>query len=73
MIKGAITVRELYQACEDLIERGLGDKQIVISNDDEGNGFHTLFCTFVSDPYEVEQFKDLFHDKNKVSETVILG
>ena len=55
MIKDAITVKELYQACG------------------EGNGFHTLFCTFVSDPSEVEQFKDLFHDKNKVGETVILG
>lgn len=48
-----MTVKELKEACEFQIEIGNGDKHIAISRDDEGNGYHQLFYSFLSDPKEV--------------------
>ena len=39
-------IKELKAVCELEISKGNGDKQIYISADDEGNGFHPLFFTF---------------------------
>lgn len=41
-----ITVKELKRLCEIAIEQGQGEKVIQISDDDEGNGFHTLYYGF---------------------------
>lgn len=72
MNKG-FTVRELYKACQKEIEKGNGDKHIVISDDDEGNGFHTLFFLFTSDERDVNALADYFHDNNNPNNVVILG
>ena len=42
----AITVEELHTACGMAMRKGLGKRRIMITNDDEGNGFHELFFTF---------------------------
>lgn len=39
----AITVNELKCLCDEQIKAGNGNKQIMISSDDEGNSFHHLF------------------------------
>ena len=44
-----ITVEELHGLCAELIRKGKGKKKIMISNDDEGNGFHELFFAFTED------------------------
>lgn len=72
MNKG-FTVRELYKACQKEIEKGNGNKYIVISNDNEGNGFHTLFFLFTSDERNVNALADYFDDKNDPRNTIILG
>ena len=41
-----LTVTELEKFCKEQIKKGNGDKHILISSDDEGNGFHTLFYAF---------------------------
>lgn len=41
-----LTVKELYEACADEINQGNADKVIMISQDDEGNGFHYLWYSF---------------------------
>ena len=46
MIFGQITVKELYELCKAEIARGNGNKFIVISDDNEGNGYHGLFYGF---------------------------
>ena len=43
-----ITVRELYKQCEIQMRLGNGDKVIMISQDDEGNGYHYLWYAFTS-------------------------
>ena len=46
MIFGQITVKEVYELCKAEIARGNGNKFIVISDDNEGNGYHGLFYGF---------------------------
>jgi hypothetical protein len=46
MSSKTITVDMLQRMCKEMSKMGLGDKKILISNDDEGNGYHELFFTF---------------------------
>lgn len=39
----ALTIDELYRDLGKLRKQGLGSKRILISQDDEGNGYHELF------------------------------
>ena len=68
-----ITVKVLKKLCEDQIKMGNGDKVIMISQDDEGNGYHYLWYAFC-------QPDDVFMDNTEIVEdiatkdnTIILG
>lgn len=67
-----ITVNELLKLCEQEIKKGNGDKNIVISDDNEGNGYHGLFYGFT--PVN-EDFVDVIYDSHTKSpdDTIILG
>lgn len=41
-----VTVKQLRDMCNEEIAMGKGDRAIVISDDNEGNGFHGLFYGF---------------------------
>ena len=67
-----ITVKELKNICEEQIYRGNGDKVILISDDDEGNGYHYLWYAFT----EIEDdYYDISINENiaKKEDTIILG
>lgn len=69
---GQITVNELLELCEQEIKKGNGDKNIVISDDNEGNGYHGLFFGFT----EVEDcYLRYIYDSKTYSQndTIILG
>ncbi len=75
MATKGITVKEL---CDDLrkeILAGNGDKTILISSDDEGNSYHTLWYTIQSDIDEIRKIKEAtwFHDDDSPEEVVLLG
>lgn len=38
-----LSVEELYEELKIAIKNGQGKKKILLSNDDEGNGFHLMF------------------------------
>lgn len=38
-----MTISILFELCKKEIAKGNGDKNIVISDDNEGNGFHGMF------------------------------
>ena len=40
------TIKQLAKLCKQEIAKGNGEKQIVISNDEEGNGYHGLYFGF---------------------------
>lgn len=66
-----LTVRDLKRFCEQEIEQGNGNKVIMISDDDEGNGYHYLWYQFMMvDEYTEEYVDERIAPKN---ETIILG
>lgn len=68
-----ITVKELAQLCLEQIKMGNGDKHVLISSDDEGNEYHTLFYGFTSDKETIEELSPYFHDRNDTKNAIILG
>ena len=43
MIKQPMTVKRLKELCEEQIKKGNGDKIVILSNDEEGNGYHECY------------------------------
>ena len=70
-----LTVNQLAKLCVEQIKKGNGSKSIVISDDDEGNGFHGLFCGFTDSKADLEAYQSMgmFHDDIDIDNTVILG
>lgn len=75
MATKGITVKELYDDLHQEILAGNGDKTILISSDDEGDSYHTLWYTVQSNIDEIKKVKELvsFHDDNNPEEVVLLG
>ena len=67
-----LTVKELLKLCKQEIQDGNGDKNIVISDDNEGNGYHGLFYGFTA---VTQDFEDEIYDSvtNSIADTIILG
>lgn len=67
-----LTVKQLLKYCQIEIEKGNGDKHIVVSDDNEGNGFHGLLYAFTEC---TEEYQDEIYDSRYSSEkdTIILG
>ena len=72
MNKG-LTVKDLAYACKIEIAKGNGDKHILITTDDEGNGYHTLFYAFQDDPEDVNYALEIEHDHHNADEVILLG
>lgn len=68
-----MTVNMLKFFCDKAIADGFGDKIILISQDDEGNGYHTLYFQFTTDENVIKQCAYLFHDRNNPKDVVLLG
>lgn len=79
-----ITVKDLMHACVREVDKGNGNKVIMISDDDEGNGYHYLWYAFT--PMEVMEEPIMFMGKKvkcdfefcderiaKKEDTIILG
>jgi hypothetical protein len=54
----ALTVNQLYMLCRDQIQKGRGDYKIMISDDDEGNGYHYLWYAFQT----VKEYEEPLND-----------
>lgn len=67
-----MTVRKLFELCKQEIIKGNGDKNIVLSDDNEGNGYHGMFYGFTE---VTEDFEDEIYDSatTSASDTIILG
>ena len=71
-----LTVKELAKLCQEEIKKGHGDCSIMISDDDEGNGYHYLWFAFteVKDLEESYALIDsLDEDIAPMNKTIILG
>lgn len=69
-----MTVDALYNECVQQRAKGNGSKHVVISSDDEGNSFHTLFFGFTDTKEDVEYMLAFECDQSHTSSNaVILG
>lgn len=70
-----MTVKELLKACKEQVAKGNGDKSIVISNDDEGNGYHYLWYAFTYDVNEIKEIHEYTPvcEDDEIEDTIILG
>lgn len=75
-----ITIKELRDLLDKDVKAGLGELQIVISDDNEGNGFHGLFygITVLQKTASKEDkayYRDLIHDSctDNLDEIAFLG
>ena len=73
-VNKGLTVRQLLKLCQQEITKGNGDKEVLISTDDECNAFHTLWEGFVSEKKDVADFAkySYFHDNNNPDDVVLL-
>ena len=67
-----MTVNDLFELCKEAIRKGHGNKNIVLSDDNEGNGYHGMFYGFTE---VTEGFEDEIYDSvtNSARDTIILG
>lgn len=65
-----LTVEALFRECATQIRKGNGKKHIVLSDDNEGNGYHGMYYGFTDIG---EEFKDNINDSDfKDSENAII-
>lgn len=73
-----MTVHKLFLELMDLVNKGQGDKKVVVADDNEGNGYHGIYYSVTSDPKAVKGNIDVSNglydsqetDPNKI---VIIG
>lgn len=68
-----ITIKLLKEYCEIAISKGWGDKTIMISDDDEGNGYHYLWYEFTPAKELADSIDNLDENIAKLNNTIILG
>lgn len=69
-----LTVKELYMHLHRLLKNlpELGDRKILISDDEEGNGFHGLYFGL---SFDTQAFQDVLYDisEEELEQYVLLG
>ena len=74
-----LTIKNLAIILAKELKKGNGDKVIVISDDNEGNGFHGLFYGITNlselEPNDQEYYNDIITDscEHDVDNLVLLG
>lgn len=66
-----LTVKDLLKLCQEEIKKGHGDCSIMLSDDDEGNGYHYCWYSFT----EIDEYTEEYVDEeiNSKDKTIILG
>lgn len=69
-----MTIGQLFNECMVQINKGNADKEIYISKDDEGNGFHGLYYGFTElTPANVQDFPTSHCEELHCEEHILLG
>lgn len=69
-----LTINELLELCKKQVKKGNGDRQIVISDDNEGNGYHGLFYAFTEIEEEEKEYYQIDDSEtNDIKKIIILG
>ena len=65
-----ITINQLLKYTLSEVKKGNGDKVIMISDDDEGHGFHYLWYSFTKPDWDIDNLDEQIAKKE---DTIILG
>lgn len=70
-----MTINQLTEYCIRQIKKGNGNKNIFITDDDEGNGYHELFYQFTDDIDEIKEIQEFVYitDEKDLDKIVLLG
>lgn len=72
-----MNIKELYKYCQDEILNGNGNKEIYISTDEEGNGFHKMYYAFTSNRELIEKFASYgtfdISSEDSIEDVILLG
>ena len=73
-----MTVRKLYLLLAQEVQKGNGDKTIIVADDNEGNAFHGLFYGITSDLEDIKEaveYSNGIYDSSEkdLNKLVILG
>lgn len=69
-----LTVADLYALCGDLMRRNMGDKIVLVTDDEEGNGYHALWYDFTTDVRTIEETsRHISIDGEDPKKVVLLG
>jgi hypothetical protein len=61
-----VTVKQLLELCKEQVAKGNGDKIIVLSNDDEGNGYHEMIYHFTEDVASNDMWGEIKNPETKI-------
>ena len=64
-----VTVERLLKLLQDQVNKGNGKKKILLSNDDEGNGYHEMYYEITEDVAN----NDTWGEIENPDEYIILG
>ena len=64
-----VTVERLLKLLQDQVAKGNGKKKILLSNDDEGNGYHEMYYEITEDVAG----NDMWGEIKNPDEYIILG
>ena len=67
-----LQVKDLYECCKEQMDKGNGDKYIIVADDNEGNGYHGMFFGF-SEDMKVKEYlinDSQFYNSNEI---IVLG
>ena len=68
-----IKLKELYVECKKQMALGNGEKVLVVSDDNEGNGFHGMFFTITPiEPKMKDYYEHLIRDSCETNADNIL-
>lgn len=67
-----LTIEEIYENCKKQIKEGNGKKFVLISDDEEGNGFHEAYFDFENADILKDCYCSIPNDL-KLEDCVILG
>lgn len=69
-----MTVSQLKRFCDEQIKKGNGNCSIMLSNDDEGNGFHYCWYEFSEMDDTSEYIKEFIDEEiAPINKTILLG
>jgi hypothetical protein len=67
-----LTVKQLKKFVDKAIREGYGDRMIVISDDNEGNGFHGMFYGFTTFTQKEKNYFNIYDSHSDDPDKIII-